>query len=250
MSSANSAVKATKTWTTSLRSLLEQLSANASLGSSTSQKRDAVFKALSTSAPTASAFINLASCLRACTRIADEFFTARTLHKYCGKEAGISALPVLSFETQLLELAGESNSLVSSFPNIGLLTIDSNGNIQSSSSSTILNDQSVLSAAVQVFVASKHLVTIIQNKSNETFKCDSLLVKLCMYRTNALEIWSRPYSPTKITDIESEASAVLLYNRRGFSYIGDELCCTLCGAKKGVDEKHDDCNALQVRLKE
>jgi hypothetical protein len=253
MSSANSAVKATKTWTASVRSLLEQLSANASLGSSTSHKRDAVFKALSTSAPTASAFINLASCLRACTRLADEFFTARTLHRYCGKEAGISALPVLSLETQLLELAGESNSLVSSFPNIGLITIDSSGNVQSSSSATtttILNDQSVSNAAVQVFVASKHLVTTIQNKANETLKIDSLLVKLCIYRTKALEIWSRPYSPRNISDIELEASAVMLFNQRGFSYISDESSCTLCGAKKGVDEKHNDCNALQVRLKD
>lgn len=245
MLNAEKAVTVSKTWTANVRSLLEQFIVDASSSSTPSQGRDAIFNALSASAPTTAAFSNLASTLRACTNIAVTFFTARTLHRSCGKEAGIIALPVLSLETKLLELAKESNALVTSFPAIGLISFNSSGQAQSVTPASA-NRRTVSDATFELFVANAALVDAIQNKANVSLMTDSPLVRLTEQRISALDSWFSPYSPKSESGIAAVAIANSLLQRRGFTFLEDAKIeyCRLCG----VSGEHNDCSSLLERF--
>ena len=245
MLNAEKAVTVSKTWTANVRSLLEQFIVDASSSSTPSQRRDAIFNALSASAPTTTAFSNLASTLRACTNIAVTFFTARTLHRSCGKEAGIIALPVLSLETKLLELAKESNALVTSFPAIGLISFNSSGQAQSVTPASA-NRRTISDASFELFVANAALVDAIQNKANVSLMTDSPLVRLTEQRISALDSWFSPYSPKSESGIAAVAIANSLLQRRGFTFLEDAKIeyCRLCG----VAGEHNDCLSLLERF--
>jgi hypothetical protein len=246
MSNAEKAVKASKNWTSSVRSLLEQLIKNASSSSPPSQRRDAIAKALSASAPTATALSNLASVIRACSSIAATFFTARTLHRSCGQEAGNTALPLLSFETQLLELERESGALASSFPTLGLLSLDSSGKVQPVTLPST-NHSSVSNAAYELFVANGSLVDAVQNKSNLALLPDSQLVNVIVERTNALDTLFSPNASKASPG--SEETAFALFKSRDLTYFEDlNVECTLCG-RRHSEGKHDDCSSLMGRIK-
>jgi hypothetical protein len=246
MSNAEKAVKASKNWTSSVRSLLEQLVKNASSSSPPSQRRDAIAKALSASAPTATALSNLASAIRACSSIAATFFTARTLHRSCRQEAGNTALPLLSFETQLLELERESSALASTFPTLGLLSLDSSGQVQPVTL-PLTNHRSVSNAAYEFFVANDSLVDAVQNKSNLAFLPDSQLVNVIVERTNALDSLFSPNASK--ASLGSEETAFALFKSRDLTYLEDlNVECTLCG-RRHSEGKHDDCSSLMVRIK-